>query len=712
MTDLTGTTLGRYTIEFLLTETPHAFVYRGFDTNLERIVVVHVIKPALVDTNTYTQDFSALVRRAVRLEHPGLLRVFDFVQLDGYVCVITEYIEGPALAQLLSDMRAARRELPLDEATRIVQQVAVAVDYAYAHGVRRVQPTTQSIKFKPDVLPFGSNGFRPVVTDLGLFLPLVTNTDSPNEAQVQEPEALDAQLRTLGALYFELVTGRAIDVAQASTETVRSVLQLYPTLSSGISALLQQLFSTQPTTQFSSIQAFVDAMIAPGKNDQGSVISLAEQYGQSSRLEHSRQQDKPQQDKPDPQLVPPAPPLGTPSPVNYTPPASATDLYSAETSIQLPLPSASSRQIIVTGPDGTQTIRDLPIGTLTIGRAQENQLILEDQRASRQHAKIEWDGEHCLLIDQNSRNGSYLNEERLTAYVPQPWTVDQIVRIGGHRLQLREKTAASIPADAEGAPRPALKPLPVAPPPLIMPPPVNIPQQIMLEHLGYSVDRQDLNFFTNSETVAVFCPEYRYEVAPGATQTLSLFAVNLGQSTAALLLNADGPWLSLSADRLSLLPQEQRPIEITITPPRDTRTRAGRYRVKFEAHNAAQEMQSVVVQFEVRVHAITDFSVQAQPEKVAAGDSIVIQVQNLGNEVRSYHLMWWDESSTLTFEPTDGNLTIAPGQRGEVTVRPVSPGRRWLGGAKRHPIHIQVTPDTGDNQVISVEVVNRSRLGI
>lgn len=55
---------------------------------------------------------------------------------------------------------------------------------------------------------------------------------------------------------------------------------------------------------------------------------------------------------------------------------------------------------------------------ITLGRSQKCDVFIPDQRASRRHAEVRWDGEFCTLHDLDSANGTLLNGRRITA--PQP----------------------------------------------------------------------------------------------------------------------------------------------------------------------------------------------------------------------------------------------------------------------------------------------------
>ncbi|MBN1975967.1 MAG: FHA domain-containing protein [Anaerolineae bacterium] len=55
---------------------------------------------------------------------------------------------------------------------------------------------------------------------------------------------------------------------------------------------------------------------------------------------------------------------------------------------------------------------------ITLGRSHKCDIFIPDQRASRRHAEVRWDGEFCTLHDLDSANGTLLNGRRIA--VPQP----------------------------------------------------------------------------------------------------------------------------------------------------------------------------------------------------------------------------------------------------------------------------------------------------
>ena len=72
----------------------------------------------------------------------------------------------------------------------------------------------------------------------------------------------------------------------------------------------------------------------------------------------------------------------------------------------------------------------VPEGGLKIGRADDNDVVLQDEGASRFHARLLLDNGSLWLQDAGSRNGVFVNGVRVTGH--QALRVDDVVTIGGH----------------------------------------------------------------------------------------------------------------------------------------------------------------------------------------------------------------------------------------------------------------------------------------
>lgn len=85
---------------------------------------------------------------------------------------------------------------------------------------------------------------------------------------------------------------------------------------------------------------------------------------------------------------------------------------------------------------GAERERELADGQLTIGRAPTSDLVVDDPLATRAHARLEVSGDSVVVHDLDSRNGTFVNAERVST--AELRAGDQL-RIGGTVLQLLER---------------------------------------------------------------------------------------------------------------------------------------------------------------------------------------------------------------------------------------------------------------------------------
>jgi len=140
-------------------------------------------------------------------------------------------------------------------------------------------------------------------------------------------------------------------------------------------------------------------------------------------------------------------------------------------------------EAILNGPTG-RTILDT--GVLTIGRAADNRLVLSDAKASSRHAEIRPAAGGYAIVDLGSTNGTYVNEQQLTAQAPRPLTSNDTIRIGDTRFTYEASQAAPTVQETVRENAPVYQATAIAPPytayqpqPGFAPPPPSTPYDPM-----------------------------------------------------------------------------------------------------------------------------------------------------------------------------------------------------------------------------------------
>ncbi|MDP9344046.1 MAG: FHA domain-containing protein [Actinomycetota bacterium] len=89
--------------------------------------------------------------------------------------------------------------------------------------------------------------------------------------------------------------------------------------------------------------------------------------------------------------------------------------------------------------------------TLSIGRAPDNDVILDDPAVSRHHARIERSGEVTSIVDLGSANATRINDAEVEPKVVYHLREGDTVRIGGYALRLRAETGPVVAGSRGGA---------------------------------------------------------------------------------------------------------------------------------------------------------------------------------------------------------------------------------------------------------------------
>ncbi len=105
-------------------------VYRASQISLGREVAVKMILRCQFASRTDRERFETEAQAAARLDHPGIVPVYEVGEIDGRPYFSMKYVAGVTLAQ-----RLAAGPLPSREAARILAAVARAIHFAHMRGV-------------------------------------------------------------------------------------------------------------------------------------------------------------------------------------------------------------------------------------------------------------------------------------------------------------------------------------------------------------------------------------------------------------------------------------------------------------------------------------------------------------------------------------------------------------------------------------------------
>ena len=104
-----------------------------------------------------------------------------------------------------------------------------------------------------------------------------------------------------------------------------------------------------------------------------------------------------------------------------------------------PVNSADLEELVITHDDGSHFIYKLNQTQITVGRENDNDVVLPSSSVSRHHAQLSWSQGEWFITDLGSTNGVRYGLHLHEPNQPHRWQLNETIRIGQYRLQLRQQ---------------------------------------------------------------------------------------------------------------------------------------------------------------------------------------------------------------------------------------------------------------------------------
>ncbi|MFD0893154.1 serine/threonine protein kinase [Luteolibacter ambystomatis] len=196
-----------YDIEGLVACGGMGAVFRAVQRALDRTVAIKILPKEFGADASFREAFQAEARAMAKLNHPNLIGVYDFGEVEGMPFIIMEYVAGGSLYEASYGRRIDPREV-----ARIVAATCDGLAHAHEHGVlhRDIKPANILLDLQA----------RPKIGDFGLARPIgshegeeetVFGTPHYTAPEVlNRPTAVDsrADIFSIGVVLHELLTGQ------------------------------------------------------------------------------------------------------------------------------------------------------------------------------------------------------------------------------------------------------------------------------------------------------------------------------------------------------------------------------------------------------------------------------------------------------------------------------------------------------------------------
>ncbi len=226
----TGRVFGNYDVLEQIGQGGMGVVYQARQRGLGRVVALKLLLAGSRATQAEIKRFHTEAKAAATLKHPNVVAIHEVGEHEGQHYFSMDYVEGQSLAEVIR-----RTPLPAARAARYVRIIAEAIHYAHERGIlhRDLKPHNVLIdaQDEPRITDFGLARQIDVESDLTIS-GAVLGTPSympPEQAAGRRREIGPASdVYSLGAILYDLLTGRPPFRAETPLDTLRQVIDTEP----------------------------------------------------------------------------------------------------------------------------------------------------------------------------------------------------------------------------------------------------------------------------------------------------------------------------------------------------------------------------------------------------------------------------------------------------------------------------------------------------
>ena len=243
-------------------------VFKARQLSLGRLVAIKMIQRERLASELERKRFLAEAQATARLDHPGIVPVYEVGEFDGHPFFSMQLIVGQTLSERLADGPLSQRET-----AKILAAVSRAIDHAHQQGILHRD-------IKPSNIIIGADG-RPLVTDFGLAKIIdagnsLTNTGSilgtpsymsPEQAAGRGGSTGPASdIYSLGTVLYHTLTGRPPFIATSPIEMALKIIEhdppllrlLDPTIDRDLEMIVIRCLQKPPDLRYPSAGALAD----------------------------------------------------------------------------------------------------------------------------------------------------------------------------------------------------------------------------------------------------------------------------------------------------------------------------------------------------------------------------------------------------------------------------------------------------------------------
>lgn len=285
--------VGRCRLTARLGEGGMGVVYKGRHNDLDLPVAVKFLHPHRVHAAASAERFLREARLAARLNHPGIVRVFDCGETQGHFFIVMEYVDGQSLAVHIAE----RTMVPVARAL----QIAEAVAQALATALDQIGVIHRDVK-PANILLTASGQVK--LADLGLAKIVAGEQVMPQHTsegvalgtpQYMPPEQFTdagrvdhrADIYSLGATLYQMLSGTIPFQGDSFYSIMKQVEEADPPplpaqAPPAVEAIVLKMLAKRPEHRFQTYDELIDALREAQHALGNTADQLAQTIGQAS----------------------------------------------------------------------------------------------------------------------------------------------------------------------------------------------------------------------------------------------------------------------------------------------------------------------------------------------------------------------------------------------------------------------------------------------
>ena len=302
-------TLGRYVVDKKIGEGGMGCVYRATDQQLERTVALKVLPLEKASDPRLVKRFKQEAQAAAALKHKNIVGVYDSGEIDGFLYIAMEYIDGIDVHELVK----RKGVLDIRRSRDIMKQLARALQHAYEQNIVHRD-------IKPSNLLIDRDG-KVRLADMGLARSLddseksgitragttVGTVDYMSPEQTRDSRAADTRsdMYSLGATWYYLLTGQAMfpdgdllnRINAHATNPPPNPQDLNEEVPHGVVEVMHRMLEKKPEDRFQTPDELLEAietmsMKKSSELDMGLLAALAEEDDDEPRRKRPKKKKR------------------------------------------------------------------------------------------------------------------------------------------------------------------------------------------------------------------------------------------------------------------------------------------------------------------------------------------------------------------------------------------------------------------------------------